>query len=130
MGCYGIGVSRLVAAVVEQNHDEKGAIWTKSTAPFMVDVIVSNAKKDEELEAGMKIYEDLKALGIETIIDDRKKERFGFKMGDFELIGFPYAVVVGKKLQDGIVEIIDRKTLEKEEVEIKRVTEKLYAKIK
>ncbi len=130
MGCYGIGVSRLVAAVIEQNHDEKGCIWTKETAPFLVDIIVSNGKKEEELEAGMKIYEDLKALGISTIIDDRKKERFGFKMGDFELIGFPYAVVVGKKLQDGIVEIIDRKTLEKEEVDIKRVTEKLYSKIK
>ncbi|PLY08843.1 MAG: proline--tRNA ligase [Arcobacter sp.] len=130
MGCYGIGVSRLVAAVVEQNHDEKGAIWTKATAPFMVDIIVSNAKKEEELEAGMKIYKDLKALGVDTIIDDRTKERFGFKMGDFELIGFPYAVVVGKKLQDGIVEIIDRKTLEKEDVDIKRVTEKLFEKIK
>ena len=58
MGCYGIGVSRLVAAVIEQNHDEKGAIWTKETAPFVVDIIVSNAKKDDELEAGMKIYDD------------------------------------------------------------------------
>ena len=130
MGCYGIGVSRLVAAVIEQNHDEKGCIWTKETAPFLVDIIVSNAKKEEEVEAGMKIYEDLKALGISTIIDDRKKERFGFKMGDFELIGFPYAVVVGKKLQDGMVEIVDRKTLEKEEVDVKRVSEVLYEKIK
>lgn len=130
MGCYGIGVSRLVAAVIEQSHDEKGCIWTKETAPFMVDIIVSNAKKEDELEAGMKIYDDLKALGIDTIIDDRKKERFGFKMGDFELLGFPYAVVVGKKLQDGLVEIVNRKTLEKEEVDIKRVTEKLYSKIK
>ena len=130
MGCYGIGVSRLVAAVIEQHHDEKGCIWTKESAPFMVDVIVSNAKKEEELEAGMKIYEDLKSLGVSAIIDDRKKERFGFKMGDFELIGFPYAVVIGKKLQDGLVEIIDRKTLEKEEVDIKRVTEKLFEKIK
>lgn len=130
MGCYGIGVSRLVAAVIEQNHDDKGAIWTKETAPFLVDVIVSNAKKDEELEAGLKIYEDLKALGVETIIDDRKKERFGFKMSDFELIGFPYAVVVGKKLKDGFVEIIDRKTLEKEEVEVARVSQVLFEKIK
>ncbi len=73
MGCYGIGVSRLVAAVIEQNHDEKGCIWTKETTPFMVDIIVSNAKKEEELEAGMKIYEELKALGISTIIDDRKR---------------------------------------------------------
>jgi prolyl-tRNA synthetase len=126
MGCYGIGVSRLVAAVIEQNHDEKGCIWTKSTAPFMVDVIVSNAKKEDELNAGLKIYDDLKANGISTIIDDRTKERFGFKMGDFELIGFPYAVVVGKKLQDGLVEIVDRRnTAEKIEVAIDEVTAKL-----
>ncbi len=130
MGCYGIGVSRLVATVIEQNHDEKGCIWTKETAPFIVDIIVSNAKKSEELEAGMKIYEDLKALGIDTIIDDRKKERFGFKMSDFELIGFPYAVVIGKKLSDNIVEVIDRKTLKKEEVDIKKVTEILHNRIK
>ena len=127
MGCYGIGVSRLVAAVIEQNHDEKGCIWTKETAPYMVDIIVSNAKKEDELNAGLKIYEDLKSCGIQTIIDDRLKERFGFKMGDFELIGFPYAIVVGKKLQDGLVEIIDRKTLEKTEVKVEEVTSKMVA---
>ncbi|WP_121627413.1 proline--tRNA ligase [Poseidonibacter antarcticus] len=126
MGCYGIGISRLVAAVIEQNHDDKGCIWTKTTTPFMVDVIVSSAKKEDELNAGLKIYEDLKNAGISTIIDDRKKERFGFKMGDFELIGFPYAVVVGKKLQDGLVEIVDRKnTAEKIEVSIDDVVSTL-----
>eukprot|EP01029_Cantina_marsupialis_P026965 TRINITY_DN739_c1_g2_i1.p1 TRINITY_DN739_c1_g2~~TRINITY_DN739_c1_g2_i1.p1 ORF type:complete len:568 (-),score=160.45 TRINITY_DN739_c1_g2_i1:57-1760(-) len=130
MGCYGIGVSRLVAAVIEQNHDEKGCIWTKATAPFMVDVIVSNAKKDEELEVGVNIYNSLKEAGIETIIDDRKQQRFGFKMGDFELIGFPYAVVVGKKLQDGLVEVVDRKTLEKTEVKVDEVKDYLIEKIK
>lgn len=130
MGCYGIGVSRLVAAVIEQNHDDKGCIWTKATAPFMVDVIVSNAKKDEELEAGMNIYNSLKEAGIETIIDDRKQQRFGFKMGDFELIGFPYAVVVGKKLTDGLVEVVDRRSLEKTEVKIEEVVNYLVEKIK
>tara|TARA_R110002050_G_scaffold672_2_gene4681 strand:+ start:4536 stop:6254 length:1719 start_codon:yes stop_codon:yes gene_type:complete len=125
MGCYGIGVSRLVAAVIEQNHDDKGCIWTKETAPFMVDVIVSNAKKEEELNAGKKIYNDLKIAGISTILDDRVNARFGFKMSDFELIGFPYAVVVGKKLPEGIVEIVNRKTLEKEEVSLEEVVNKL-----
>jgi prolyl-tRNA synthetase len=125
MGTYGIGVSRLIAAVIEQSHDDKGCIWTKETAPYMVDVIVSNAKKEDELNAGMKIYEDLKTAGIETIIDDRKKERFGFKMGDFELIGFPYAVVVGKKLADGMVELVDRKTGEKTDVNLDEVVEKI-----
>ena len=125
MGCYGIGVSRLVAAVIEQNHDEKGCIWTKETAPYLVDVIVSNAKKEDELKAGEKIYNDLKIAGISTIIDDRKKERFGFKMGDFELLGFPYAIVVGKKLKDGLVELVDRKTLEKQEVALEDVVSKV-----
>ncbi|HFU74605.1 MAG TPA: proline--tRNA ligase [Arcobacter sp.] len=130
MGTYGIGVSRLVAGVIEQSHDDKGCIWTKDTAPYMVDIIVSNAKKDEELNAGMKIYEDLINAGIETIIDDRKKERFGFKMGDFELIGFPYAVVVGKKLADGFVELVNRKTGEKTDIELDEVISTITQKLK
>ncbi len=125
MGCYGIGVSRLVAAVIEQNHDDKGCIWTKETAPFMVDVIVSNSKKEEEALAGEKIYNELKKAGIETILDDRINARFGFKMGDFELIGFPFAVVIGKRLEDGMVEIVNRKTLEKTEVKLDEVTSKI-----
>jgi prolyl-tRNA synthetase len=123
MGTYGIGVSRIMAAVIEQSHDEKGCIWTNETAPFMIDIIVSNAKKKEELNAGMKIYDELKSKGIEVIIDDRKKERFGFKMGDFELIGFPYAIIIGKKLQDGMVELINRKTGEKTEINLDEVSE-------
>ena len=129
MGTYGIGVSRLVAAVIEQNHDEKGCIWTNATAPFMVDIIVSNAKKEDELEAGSKIYDELKAKGIDVLLDDRKNVRFGFKMGDFELIGFPYAIIVGKRLQDGKVEIVDRKTLEKEEIAVEDVSKKLLEMI-
>jgi len=123
MATFGIGVSRLIAAVIEQSYDEKGCIWTKETAPYFVDIIVSNAKKENDLEAGIKIYEDLKASGIEVIIDDRTKERFGFKMGDFELIGFPYAIVVGKKLQDGLVELVDRKTGEKQEIALDQIVQ-------
>jgi prolyl-tRNA synthetase len=128
MATFGIGVSRLIAAVIEQNHDQKGCIWTKSTTPYFVDIIVSNAKKDEELQAGEKIYQELQSAGISVIIDDRKKERFGFKMGDFELLGFPYAIVVGKKLQDGLVELVDRKTLEKSEHKIEDITKILQEK--
>ena len=130
MGCYGIGVSRLVAAIIEQNHDDKGCIWTKETAPFMVDIIVSNSKKEEEAQVGEKIYNELKASGVETILDDRINARFGFKMGDFELIGFPYAVVIGKRLEDGIVEIVDRKTLEKTEVKVDEVVNKILELVK
>ena len=81
MGTYGIGVSRLIAAVIEQSHDEKGCVWTKDTAPYFVDIIVSNAKKEHELDAGMKIYDELKAAGIDAIIDDRKKREIRIQDG-------------------------------------------------
>ena len=130
MGCYGVGVSRLVAAVIEQNHDEKGCIWTKSTTPFMVDIIVSNSKNEDEKNMGEKIYEELKASNVEVILDDRINARFGFKIGDFELLGFPYAIIIGKKLTDGIVEIVDRKTLLKTEVKIEEVVSEILNLIK
>ena len=130
MGCYGIGVSRLVAAVIEQNHDDKGCIWTKQTAPFMVDIIVSNSKKEDEAQVGEELYNKLKHAGISTILDDRINARFGFKIGDFELLGFPYAIIIGKKLSEGIVELVDRKTLEKVEVKIDEVVSKISDLIK
>jgi prolyl-tRNA synthetase len=129
MGTYGIGVSRLLSAVIEQHHDEKGCIWSPATAPFSVCIIVSNAKKDEELQAGIKIYEALKEAGIDTVLDDRKDARFGFKMRDFELIGFPYGIIVGKSLQEGIVEIVDRKTLQKEPISLENLKENIIQKI-
>ncbi len=124
MGCYGIGVSRLVAASIEQNHDEFGMIWPKEIAPFMVDIIIGDIKKQEQVEFGMYLYNKLKEKGINVLLDDRS-ERFGPKIKDFELIGFPYAVVVGKKLKDGIVEIRDRKSLDKFEVSKEEVFDKL-----
>ncbi|RBQ28210.1 proline--tRNA ligase [Aliarcobacter vitoriensis] len=130
MGCYGVGVSRLVAAVIEQNHDEKGCIWTKATTPFMVDIIVSNSKKEEESKIGEELYVKLKESKVEVILDDRINARFGFKMGDFELLGFPYAVVIGKKLEDGFVEIVNRKTLEKTDVKVDEVVAKILELVK
>jgi prolyl-tRNA synthetase len=130
MGCYGVGVSRLVAAVIEQNHDEKGCLWTRETAPYLVDIIVSNAKKEDELNVGLEIYEGLKEAGIDVIIDDRKKERFGFKMGDFELLGFPYAIVIGKKLKEGMVELVDRKTGEKTDISLENVKSEILDLLK
>ncbi|HIP12094.1 MAG TPA: proline--tRNA ligase [Arcobacter sp.] len=125
MATFGIGVSRLVASVIEQNHDENGCIWTKSTTPFMVDVIVSNAKKENELEVGTNIYNELKQNNISTILDDRKEKKhtYGFKMGDYKVLGFPYAVIVGKKLTNGLVEVVNRKTLESIEVALDSIVE-------
>ena len=113
MGTYGIGVSRLLAGIIEQNHDDKGCIWTKESAPFDVQVIVSNIKDEEQVALGEKLYSELKAKGLDVLLDDRK-ERFGPKIKDFELLGVPYAIVIGKKLVDGEVELIIRRGLEKE----------------
>lgn len=107
MGTYGIGVSRLLSAIIEQSHDEKGCIWSKETAPFKLDLIVSNMKDSTQKEIAETVYKDLIEAEIEVLFDDRASS-FGFKMSDFELIGFPYALIVGKKIQENIVEIVIR----------------------
>jgi len=122
MGTYGIGVSRLEAVIIEQSHDDKGCIWTKESAPYMLDIIVSNIKNENELNFSNKLYNELINLDKEVIIDDRK-ERFGFKMKDFELIGFPYALIVGKSLKDDKVELIERKTLNKTMIDKDKIIE-------
>jgi prolyl-tRNA synthetase len=128
MGTYGIGISRLLAAIIEQHHDERGCIWTKESAPFAVQIIISNVKKEEEREAGEKLYDALKAEGIEVLLDDRK-ERFGFKMKDFELIGIPIAVVIGKNLSEGKVEIVTRAGLEKEDIESSKILDEVLRRL-
>ena len=115
MATFGIGVSRLVASVIEQNHDENGCIWTKETAPYMVNIMVSNIKDEEQMTLGEELYLKLLGENVEVIFDDRK-DRFGFKMKDAELIGFPYTVIIGKELVNGQVQIFDRKTKEKMDV--------------
>ena len=124
MGTYGMGVSRLVAAVIEQHHDENGCIWTKETAPYMVNIMISNVKDNNQMEVGELLYSKLLESNVEVIIDDRK-DRFGFKMKDAELIGFPYTVIIGKELSNGIVEIFDRKTKEKTEVNVENIFDKV-----
>ena len=113
MGTYGIGVSRLLAAIIEQHHDERGCIWTKESAPFAVTIIVSNIKDEAQMSLAEETYAELQAKGVEVLLDDRK-ERFGFKMKDFELIGIPLAVVIGKNLAEGSVELVKRDGLEKQ----------------
>ena len=116
MGCYGIGISRLIAVMIEASHDEKGCIWKKECAPFDVEIIISNLKDEEGVKFAFELYESLKKAGVSVIIDDRN-ERFGVKMNDFELIGFPYALLVGKEFANGKVEFITRDGLSKEEIE-------------
>ena len=115
MGTYGIGVSRILAAIIEQNHDDKGCIWTKESAPFDLHILVSNIKDEAQVALGEKLYEAMKAKGVDVILDDRK-DRFGAKMKDYELLGVPHGVVIGKKLSDGLVEFVTRDGMVKEEV--------------
>ena len=129
MGTYGIGISRLLSAVIEQNHDDKGMIWTEATAPYMIDIIISNVKKSDEVEFANKLYQELKVKNISVILDDRK-DRFGAKISDFELIGFPYAIIVGKGLKDNLVQIVNRKTLEKSDISTSEIISKTDSIIK
>ncbi len=128
MGTYGIGVSRLLAAIIEQNHDENGCIWTKESAPFDLYILVSNVKDEEQLAAGEKLYEQMKAAGIDVLLDDRK-DRFGAKIKDYELLGIPNAVVIGKNLAEGNVEIITRKGMIKEEISIDKIADVLKERV-
>ncbi|WDV45443.1 proline--tRNA ligase [Clostridiaceae bacterium M8S5] len=115
MGSHGIGVSRTLAAIIEQYHDENGIIWPLSVAPYHVLVTVVNTKNEKQVELGEKLYKELLDKGIEVMIDDRM-ERAGVKFKDAELIGIPYRITVGKKADDNIVEFVERKTLEKKEI--------------
>ena len=112
MATFGIGVSRLIASIIEQNHDEYGCVWTKETAPYMVNIMISNIKDEAQVNLAEELYTKLQDSNVETVLDDRK-DRFGFKMKDAELIGFPYTIIVGKELVNGLIQIYDRKTKEK-----------------
>jgi prolyl-tRNA synthetase len=122
MGTYGIGVSRLLAAIIEQNHDDKGCIWTKESAPFTLHILISNIKDEAQVALGEKLYTLMQEHQVETLLDDRK-DRFGAKIKDYELIGIPYAVVIGKKLADGLVEIITRDGMQKEEILAEKISD-------
>ncbi|MCH4506214.1 proline--tRNA ligase [Staphylococcus haemolyticus] len=116
MGCYGIGVSRTLSAIVEQNNDENGIIWPKSVTPFDLHLITINPKKDEQLELGDQLYKELQQQ-YDVLYDDRK-DRAGVKFNDADLIGLPIRIVVGKNASEGIVEVKVRQTGESEEVHI------------
>ena len=109
MGCYGIGVSRLVAAAIEQNFDEKGIIWPHSIAPFDINIISIGFEKDEKISsASINLYEELKSMGYDVLLDDRK-DGYGAKMKDSELIGIPINIIIGKKyLASKEIELISR----------------------
>ncbi|MGW5888388.1 proline--tRNA ligase [Priestia megaterium] len=117
MGCYGIGVSRTVAAIAEQFNDENGLLWPEAVTPYQVHVIPVNVKNDEQRELGEKLYNELLDNRFEVLLDDRQ-ERVGVKFADSDLIGLPVRVTVGKRASEGIVEVKVRKTGESLEVSV------------
>ena len=129
MGCYGIGISRTLAAIVEQHHDEHGIIWPVSVAPYEVSVI-SLDKKGEAFDAAAQLAEAFAAEGIDVVFDDRA-ERAGVKFADNDLMGFPYQVVVGKRgLAAGTVEVKDRATGERRDVAVAEVVVEVSTLVK
>lgn len=122
MGCYGIGVERMIAAVVEQNHDEKGIIWPMNIAPYKVAIVLIDPKNEEQLKIANELYNTLNSIGIETILDDRK-ERPGVKFNDMDLIGIPLRITVGKKVNENKIEFKHRNNSTNEDVEISEIIE-------
>ncbi len=112
MGCYGIGVSRLMSAIVEQSHDENGIVWPVNVAPFELEILPLNVSDEAQKNLAESLYREALREGIDTIIDDRD-ERAGFKFKDADLVGIPVRVVVGRKAKEGKVEIQIRKTGER-----------------
>lgn len=120
MGSYGIGIDRLISAIIEKNHDEKGIIWPMLVAPYKVAIVVINVNDKESYKYSKMLYERLTQNGIETILDDRK-ETVGVKFNDMDLFGIPIRITVGKKLEEGFVEMKLRSEERSNDIKIENV---------
>ena len=125
MGCYGIGVSRIMAAAIEQNHDENGIIWPTPLAPYDVTILPLQMNKDDVVEAAESIYAKLQGAGLDALLDDRK-ERAGSKFKDAELMGIPVRIAIGGRgLAEGIVELKARTGGDVEKVPLAEVVNRV-----
>lgn len=129
MGCYGFGLERCMAAIVEQHNDASGIIWPASVAPFEVAVAVVSSKDEEQMRIGNELYEALKQEGVDVLLDDRK-ERPGVKFKDMELIGIPYRITVGRGIKDGNVEFRARTASESSDIALSEVVELVKKELK
>ena len=131
MGCYGIGISRIVAAAVEQNNDESGICWPEPIAPFQVAVLPMNAKKSHRVrEAAEKLYAELTEAGVEVLYDDRNV-RPGVMFNDMELIGIPHRVVIGERgLDQGLLEYRKRTATENEDIPLEGALENILDRLR
>ncbi len=121
MGCFGVGVSRLAQAAVEQSYDKDGIIWPVAIAPYHAIVTIPNIKDAQQVEIAQKLYTELNQAGIETLLDDRD-ERAGVKFKDADLIGIPYRIVTGRAIANGKVEVVERATRKSQEIVIDELT--------
>ena len=120
MGCYGLGVSRLAQAAVEQSYDKDGIIWPVAIAPYQAIICIPNIADTQQVQAAEKLYNRLHQAGIETLLDDRD-ERAGVKFKDADLIGIPYRIVTGRSLANGKVEVVLRRNHQSQEIAIDEV---------
>ncbi|MCH8854180.1 MAG: proline--tRNA ligase, partial [Planctomycetes bacterium] len=125
MGCYGIGVDRLLAAIIEENHDENGIVWPKSIAPFAVHIVALNPDKEGVSEAAERLYNELRERGVDVLYDDRE-ESAGVKFADADLLGMPLRVTVSpRNLKQDVVEIKGRSDADAEMVPLSEAVDKL-----
>ena len=131
MGCYGIGVTRIVAAAIEQNHDERGIIWHDAIAPFHIALIPINMHRSQRLrEAVEDLYQQLTQAGLEVLLDDRQ-ERPGVMFADAELMGIPHRLVLGERaLDSGQIEYKDRREANAQEINLDNIVEFMLTKHK
>lgn len=129
MGCYGIGLERIMASITEQQADDKGLVWPLNVAPYKVAIVVIDIKNDKQSELANELYNDLSKLGIDTILDDRD-ERPGVKFNDMDLIGVPVRITIGKKLENNIVELKLRRNNDSIDVNINEILTKIKEIIK
>ena len=120
MGCYGVGVSRLAQAAVEQSYDKDGIIWPVAIAPYHAIICVPNISDPQQMEVAERLYTELNQMGVETILDDRD-ERAGVKFKDADLIGIPFRIVTGRSLKDGKVEVVNRATKQSQDIAVESV---------
>ncbi|MGZ0041106.1 proline--tRNA ligase [Paenibacillus ottowii] len=128
MGCYGIGVSRILSAIVEQNHDQNGIIWPHALAPFQVHIIPISVKDELQMNIAEELYSQLQDRGVEVLLDERE-ERPGVKFKDSDLVGIPVRIVVGKDAQHGKVEFVERRSSYKELIHIHDIERRLMSLI-
>lgn len=129
MGCYGFGLERCMASIVEQHNDEQGIIWPVSVAPYTVAIVIVSMKDEEQIRIANELYETLKAQGVDVLLDDRN-ERPGVKFKDMELVGIPYRITIGRGIKEGKVEFRARTADANEEVALDAIVEKITTLVK